>query len=142
MMRRLLLVACLLLPMVGSAAPRFVAVDIYLSVDEPLAAWQFELGDANGVTQIVGVENGEHAAFGDAPYYDRDAIDAGHSERVIVADFSLDAGLPSGRVRIATLHLLVDGEPQFELTLMTATARDGSPLEASIALESETRSRP
>ena len=141
MMRRLLLVACLLLPIVGNSAPRFVAVDVYVSVEESLAAWQFEFADANGVTTIVGVENGEHAAFGDAPYYDRDAVDTGKAERVIVADFSLDADLPSGRVRVATLHLLVDGEPEYRLVLKTATKRDGSPLDATITFESGTRSR-
>ncbi len=139
-MRGLLLVLFVLLPVVGHAAPRFVAVDVYLSVDEPVAAWQFELADANGVTTIVGVENGDSVAFGDVPYYDRDAIEAGRAERVIVADFSLEANLPSGRVRVATLHLMLDGEPEFELTLKTATTRDGSPLDATITLESETRS--
>ena len=139
-MRRLPLILLVLLPVIGNTAPRFVAVDVYLSVDEPLAAWQFELADANGVTTIVGVENGDAAAFGDAPYYDRDAIEAGRAGRVIVADFSLDANLPRGRVRVATLHLMLDGEPEFKLTLKTATARDGSPLEATITLEPGTRS--
>ena len=139
-MRCLPLILLALLPVVGNAAPRFVAVDVYLSVDEPLAAWQFEFADANGVTTIVGVENGDAAAFGDAPYYDRDAIEAGRAERVIVADFSLDANLPSGRVRVATLHLMLDGETEFKLTLETATARDGRQREATIMLEPGTRS--
>ena len=136
-MRRLLLVLSVLLPVVGNTAPRFVAVDVYLSVDEPVAAWQFEFADANSVTTVVGVENGDAAAFGDVPYYDRDAVEAGRAERVIVADFSLEAKLPSGRVRVATLHLMLDGEPEFKLTLKTATARDGSPLDATITLEPE-----
>ena len=139
-MHRLPRILLVLLPVVGNTAPRFVAVDVYLSVDQPLAAWQFEFADSNGVTTIVGVENGDAAAFGDAPYYDRDTIEAGRAERVIVADFSLDARLPSGRVRIATLHLMLDGEPEFKLTLETATARDGSPLDATITLEPGTRS--
>lgn len=138
MMRRLLLTVLILLPIVGNTAPRFVAVDVYISVDEPLAAWQFELGDANGVTTIVGVENSEHAAFGDAPYYDRNAIEAGQATRVIVADFSLSDDLPSGRVRVTTLHLLLDGEPEFNLILKTAAAHDGSPLDATITLETRT----
>lgn len=139
-MGRMLLLLALLLPVAGNAAPRFIAVDVYLSVDEPLAAWQFEFADTNGVTKIVGVESGDAAAFADAPYYDRSAVESGRAERVIVADFSLDADLPRGRVRIATLHLMLDGEPEFELTLKTATARDGTPLDATLTLEPGTRS--
>ena len=140
-MRHALFLLALLLPIAGNAAPRFVAVDVYLSVDAPLAAWQFEFADANGATKIVGVENGDAAAFGDAPYYDRGAIESGRAERVVVADFSLDADLPRGRVRIATLHLMLDGEPDFKLTLKAATARDGTPLDATLALEPGTRSK-
>ena len=140
MMYRLLLILVSLWPVVGNAAPRFVAVDVYLSVVEPLAAWQFELADANSATTIVGVENGDAAAFGDAPYYDRDAVESGRAERVIVADYSLEADLPSGRVRVATLHLMLDGEPEFILTLKAATTRDGNPLDATITLERATRS--
>ena len=127
---------------VAGAEPRFVAMDVYIDANAPLAAWQFELNDRNGVMTIVGVENGDSAAFADAPYYDRGAVEAGDADRIVVADFSLDEGaLPSGRVRIATLHLMLDGgEPDYTIKLVTATTRDGARIDASITLQAQTGS--
>ena len=119
----------------ANAAPRFEALDIWIDAAQPVAAWQFELRDANGHTTIVGVENGDSDAFGDAPYYDRDAVNAGDAERIVVADFSLADDLPSGYFRLATVHVMVDGgEPDFELTLVTVTNRDGRRVDASISV--------
>lgn len=124
----------------AGAAPRFVAVDIWLESPGPLAAWQFELASPHA--KIVGIENGESAAFGDAPYYDREAVERGNAERIVVADFSLaaPAALPAGRIRIATLHLLLEGagEPEFDLELVTAVDHDGDPIDASIGFEKHT----
>ena len=75
-----LAVLFLLLVAGANAAPRFQALEIWIDADQPVAAWQFELRDANGFTTIVGVENGDSDAFGDAPYYDRDAVDSGDAE--------------------------------------------------------------
>ena len=116
----------------------FAAVDIYIDSAEPMAAWQFELADRNGSMRIVGVENGESAAFEGVPYYDREAVQLGVADRIIVADFTLaeEARLPSGRIRIATLHLMLtgSGEPDFDLNLVTATTSDGRVIDASISL--------
>lgn len=124
----------------AGAAPRFVAVDVWLESPVPVAAWQFELTSPHA--KIVGVENGESAAFGDAPYYDRGAVERGSALRIMVADFSLaaPAALPAGRFRIATLHLLLEaaGEPDFNLELVTAVDHDGDPVDASIGLEKRT----
>ena len=121
----------------GDAAPRFVAVDVYLQADRPVAAWQFEFSGGNA--RIVGVENGDSGAFEGAPYYDREAVQRGTADRIVVADFSLAArdALPSGRVRIATLHLMLEdaGRPEFDLHLVTAVTHDGAAIDASIALE-------
>lgn len=123
---------------------RFVAIDVYLDSAEPVAAWQFELKDRNGLMKIVGVENGESPAFARAPYYDREAVQRGSADRIIVADFSLaePSQLPSGHTRIATLHLMLTGpgEPAFELELITAVRHDGRTIDASIGLESRTGS--
>jgi hypothetical protein len=123
---------------------RFAAVDIYLDSTEPVAAWQFELNDRNGVMKIAGVENGESAAFERVPYYDREAVQLGTADRIVVADFSLaDASLlPSGRIRIATLHLVLSGadDPAFDLDLVTAVTHNGQLIDASISLESRTGS--
>ena len=116
-------------------APRFVPVDIVLDSPEPVAAWQFELSDRNGTIKIVGIESGDSAAFERAPYYDRDATQAGAVERIVVADYTLAdvADLPRGRTRIATVHTLVDGEASFTVTLVAAATADGQPIDASIS---------
>ena len=133
-MRRLA-VLILLLVASANAAPRFEALEIWIDAAEPVAAWQFELRDANGHTTIAGVENGNSEAFGDAPYYDRDAVNSGDADRIVVADFSLTDNLPSGYFRLATVHVMVDGgEPNFELTLVTATDRNGQRVDASISV--------
>jgi hypothetical protein len=123
---------------------RFATVDIYLDSREPVAAWQFELGDNNSVMQVVGVENGASPAFPRAPYYDRDAVEQGRADRIIVADYSLEprAQLPRGRTRIATLHLLLAGagEPDFKLTLVTANTHDGRVIDASLDFDVRTGS--
>ncbi len=124
-------------------APRFLAVDVYLQAGEPVAAWQFELSGDN--SKVVGVENGESSAFAGTPYYDREAVQRGTADRIVVADFSLappDA-LPSGRIRIATLHLVLEDtrQPEFDLNLVTAVTYDGATIKASIAIEPRRGSR-
>ena len=100
-----------------------------------MAAWQFELRDRNGAMKVVGVENGGHPAFPRAPYYDREAVARGGAARIVVADYSLaeESLLPVGRVHLATLHLMLEGEPDFELRLITATTPAGSAIDASIS---------
>ena len=138
------LAALLLLIAAGAnAAPRFEALEIWIDTEQQVAAWQFELRDANGHTTIVGVENGDSEAFRDAPYYDRDAVASGDAERIVVADFSLKDDLPSGHFRLATVHVMVDGgEPDFELILVTATDRDGRRIDASISVRENIRRQP
>ena len=121
----------------GSAGEeiRFVPVEIILDSPEPVAAWQFELADRNESMKVVGVENGDSDVFARAPYYDRGAIVRGDAERIVVADYSLaeESRLPRGRIRVATVHLMIEGEADFELTLVTATTSDGRPIDASIS---------
>ena len=119
-----------------TSALRFVPVEIYLESPEPVAAWQFELADRAGAMRVVGIEGGGHDAFSRAPYYDREALARGDVSRIVVADYSLaDAGaLPRGRVPLAILHLMLEGDPDFELRLVTATTSEGAPIAASIAL--------
>ena len=125
------------------AAPRFIALDVYIDTPEALAAWQFELRDLNRGMTVVGIENGDSAAFNDAPYYDREAVNAGEANRIIVADFTLAerSMLPRGEIRIATIHVMVDGaEPNFNIELITATTREGQRIDASISLREQTGS--
>jgi hypothetical protein len=86
----------------------FRAVDIAIDCGAtPLAAYQLEFKATNGNAKIVGIEGGEPAAFQRAPYYDPKAM---QEERVIIAAFSTQSGLPQGKVRVATIHLQISGD--------------------------------
>lgn len=147
-MRRaaLLLLAMLALPAHASDSVEFRTVDVFLDASEPVAAWQFQLAEKNSMMTIVGVENGFSEVFSAAPYYDRDAVAGGSADRIIVADFSLadENQLPSGRFRIATLHIMLSGagQPEFDLRLVTATTSGGDVIDAVISLNSDTGSTP
>ena len=119
----------------GAEDVYFTALDVYLDSDEPVAAWQFELGDRAGTMKVVGVERGEAPAFTRVPYYDRAAVETGQADRVIVADYSLDGidKLPSGHVRIATVHLMLSGDGHYDLNLITATNYDGERTDAALS---------
>lgn len=120
----------------GISSPRFVPLAIHLDSPAAVAAWQFELKDRNNAMKVVGVENGGHPAFPRAPYYDREAVARGGAGRIVVADYSLGEEdlLPVGRVQLATLHLMLEGEPDYELHLIIATAEEGDAIDASISL--------
>ena len=116
---------------------RFSAVDIYVdSKSAPLAAYQIEFSATNGVAKIVGIEGGDSAAFHEPPFYDAKAI---QHERVIIAAFNTAAAdkLPSGKTRIATIHLQIVGDapPQFELKLQVAANPDGNRISADASFE-------
>ena len=115
---------------------RFTVLEIYLETAEPLAAWQFELREASGTMRVVGVENGESDAFGEAPYYDLAAVSGGAAHRIVVADYSLQPAteLPTGRSRVATVHVRLEGsaDPEYVLNLMAAGGADGEPIQATI----------
>ncbi|MBI3876780.1 MAG: hypothetical protein HY300_12655 [Verrucomicrobia bacterium] len=115
----------------------FRAVDVFLdSHEQPLAAYQLEFFARSGTVKIVGIEGGEHAAFKEAPFYDPLAM---QQERVILAAYNTAAAdkLPSGRTRVATIHLQVSGSepPQFTVKLDTAGSAEGNriPAEAAFA---------
>jgi len=115
------------------ARVRFLAVDIFVdSKGEPLAAYQLEFSATNGPVKIVGIEGGEHSAFREAPHYDPKAI---QQDRGIIAAFSTEphSKLPTGRTRVATIHIQVNAgmEPQFALNLQAAADPSGHRLTVS-----------
>ncbi len=138
-LRVLVILALVFFASTAAAEPRFVAVDVYVISDKPLAAWQFSFEGGNAGLKVVGIENGDAAVFEDAPYYDRQAVAAGTADRVVVADYSLAdvATLPIGRVRVATLHLMLNGDepPDFDAHLAVAATYGGKHIEAKISLE-------
>ncbi len=120
-----------------AAAPRFQAVDVFVdSKAQPLAAYQIEITAPKESVKIVGIEGGEHAAFREPPFYDPKAI---QHERVILAAFSTSAAgkLPSGRTRVATIHVQIAGKerPQFVVKLQTSATVDGKKIATDAAVE-------
>lgn len=120
-----------------SSPVRFCAVDIYLDAGStPLAAYQVDFSITNGVGKIVGIEGGEHQAFRSAPHYDPKAI---QNEHVIIAAFSLlpANGLPSGRTRVATVHLMIHGyvDPKIEVRVQVAGDVQGNKFAAVATVE-------
>ena len=116
---------------------RFVWLPVYVdSADMPLAAYQFELKATKGDVTIVGVEGGLHAAFKKPPYYDPAVLKK--ENRIIIAAFNTGNDLPAGKNRIASIHLMIEGEiePEYKLELTVAADPNGKKIpNAKINLE-------
>jgi len=113
---------------------RFTTVDVYIdSGDAALAAYQFELSATRGEFRIVGVEGGEHAAFAQPPYYDPAAL---NQDRVILAAFNTGRDLPTGKTRVARVHVQVlsDGAPEYSVELDVAADSQGQAIEAEASV--------
>jgi len=107
---------------------RFVALDVYANTGAtPLAAWQIELNCDPSQAKIVGVEGVSEKP----PYYDPAALQGG---RIILANFSTEFALPSGRVLVARVHFQETGSPVYTPTLMAAAAPGGGRLKPTIEL--------
>ena len=118
-------------------APRFTVVDVELdSAAEPLAAYQLEFSSTNGAVKIVGIEGGDHAAFKQPPYYDPAAMQQDH---VILGAFNTAAvaQLPSGTVRVASIHVMATGnvKPTFDAKIETAATFDGRQIPVQIRIK-------
>ena len=118
-------------------ASRFMVVDVELdSGAEPLAAYQLEFSATSGAMRIVGIEGGAHAAFKQPPYYDPAAMQQDH---VILGAFNTAAAgqLPSGAVRVASIHLVVTGNvnPIFSSRIETAATSDGRQIPVQISVK-------
>jgi hypothetical protein len=127
-------------PATEEGRTRFCAVDIYLdSKGSPLAAYQVEFAVTNAAAKITGIEGGEHPAFAQPPFYDPKAM---QRERVIIAAFSTEpaAKLPSGKVRVATLHLQVPAPAKPEYYLRIEVAANPEAKRISVEYEAIERS--
>lgn len=89
----------------------------------PLAAWQLEMVLVDAQTGVVGVEAGDSPAYPDPPTY---SLRAGAEGRFALAAYSLADELPSGRTRVATLHVASNTpEPRILLGKAVACDREG-----------------
>jgi 2-oxoglutarate dehydrogenase E2 component (dihydrolipoamide succinyltransferase) len=116
----------------ASETVRFEAIDIFVDAGEqPLSAYQFELTTPvreGWRATIVGVEGGEHPAFKAAPFYDPQAL---QSNRIIIAAFTIDDALPTGRTRVARLHMELRRDPAAPPMSAAETARADAPASAA-----------
>jgi len=118
-----------------AGAVRFSWINVYIdSGTRPLAAYQVELVAERGRVTIVSVEGGEHKAFRDPPYYDPAAL---KNHRVILAAFNTAKELPTGRTRVARVHVRQTGIQALEYAarLQVAASADGKKIDASVTLE-------
>lgn len=121
----------------AAALPSFEVVHLYIdSGRHPLAAYQLDLSILQGNVRFVGIEGGDHEAFRDPPYYDPRAMT---NERAILAAFNTAPAekLPKGRVRIATVSVMVTGKqrPRFEANLLVAAGPEGGRIDCDLAME-------
>lgn len=106
----------------------FTAVDVYVDSPRPLAAWQIEIRTA---AEVVSIEGGEPKAYADAPFYDPKALQSG---RLVLAAFTTDAAPPSGRFRVARLHLRETGTAELSSKLIAAAAPGGARMDLKLEL--------
>lgn len=104
----------------------FTAVDVYVDSPKPLAAWQLEIRTS---ATIVGVEGGEPKCWAEPPFYDPKALQSG---RILLAAFTTDAAPPSGRIRVARLHL--QGTGDFSAKEVVAAAPGGARMDVKVEL--------
>jgi len=124
-----------------TAGVRFNAVDVYIdSGGQPMAAYQLTFTATRGDVKIVGIEGGEHPAFKEAPYYDPTAI---QHERAVLAAFNTSAidQLPTGRIRVATVHVQIRGtdEPRFVAKFETAATHNGTAITARASFQERSK---
>ena len=114
-----------------TAGSKFVAVDVFVDAgDRKLAAWQVEIGTGEKAA-IVGVEGGEPAAYREPATYDAAALQGG---KIVLAAFTT-GDAPTGRVRVARLHLMESQKAEFAGKMVAAATPDGKRFEAKLTLE-------
>ncbi|HPF39329.1 MAG TPA: hypothetical protein P5081_01195 [Phycisphaerae bacterium] len=114
---------------------RFVAYDVFIDAGaDALAAYQIEISDLSGRAKIVGVEGGETTAFDAPPYYDPKALNG--EGRIILGAFTTEEDGPTGRTRVARLHMQIEGEPavDFDVQLVVAADSNARDIDANVTL--------
>lgn len=118
-----LLSAAITAPLPSITAGGFAAYDVFVDAGtHHLGAFQFAWQVPPGQASIVGVEGGD-GVFQPAPYYDPAAL---QQHRIVVAGFTLANDLPTGRTRVARLHLHLTGDGQPEFTAELRVCADGA----------------
>jgi hypothetical protein len=86
-----------------------------------------------GGVEIVGIEGGEHPAFAEPPYYDTRAM---NNNRVVLGAFNTGNDLPTGRSRVARVHVQLrgPGDRLWHTELTTSASADGTKIPAEISI--------
>jgi hypothetical protein len=129
-------------PSTGESTAHFRVVDIYVdSGSTPLAAYQLKFSVTNSIVKIVGIEGGQHRAFREPPFYDPKAM---QEERVVIAAFSTEKpeNLPTGKTRVATIHLQTTGTERLGVRLELQTAADSTGKKISATATCEEKKAP
>jgi hypothetical protein len=124
-------------PQAPETTVRFETVDVFVdTTDKALAAYQLEFFAETGDAKIAGIEGGAHPAFANPPYYDPKAM---QQDRVILAAFTTDdaTSLPTGRTRVATIHMQTIGTnpPDFQIRLQAAADAAGRTVTAEATFQ-------
>lgn len=111
----------------------FRALDITIdSGSEKLGAYQIEIKYSRDLVKITGIEGGENKAFNKAPYYDPRGLSAGRIILAAIADSKTRT--PTGKTRVARLHLMVpsDKAPDLAITPVAAVNSNGKKIKITI----------
>ena len=135
-MKALLVALLMLFATASSSAAEFAVFDVYVDTGgEPMAAYQLKISDEHAAVKIISVEGGDHASFREAPRFDPKAI---QRDVIKIAAFSLDAmnKLPSGRVRIASLHVEIGPglTPEWKAVVEAAARPGGEKIAAEVSI--------
>ncbi len=106
---------------------RFSAIDLLVNADAPLAAWQIDIATT---AKIVGIEGGD-GLFAEPPTYDPAALNGG---RIALAGMTLAEKPPSGRVRVARIHLRETGATVYTPKLVAAGGLGGVKVSATVEI--------
>jgi hypothetical protein len=114
----------------------FAVFDVFVdSGADALAAYQLKISDEKAAVKILSVEGGEHASFAQPPKFDGKAI---QRDVIKIAAFSLDARekLPSGRVRVASLHVEIGPgmAPEWKALVEAAGGAGGTRISATVSI--------
>ena len=113
---------------------RFRPVDVWVETgSQPLSAYQLEVHYNAATAYLVGVEGGD-GVFAEAPYYDPRGLTGG---RIVLAAFTTESTAPSGRVRVARLHLAMKNAKEWiplESRLVLVAGPDAQPFDATLHL--------
>lgn len=89
----------------AQAAIAFRTVDVVVTSDAPLAAWQVEVRYDRARVKVLSIEGGD-GSWREPAYYDGRGMKAG---RIVLAAFvDDDARATTGRARVARLHIQIE----------------------------------